>query len=250
MPDLDFLTRRPFAHRGLHNAARGIYENSRAAFIAAIDHGYGIELDVQMSRDGQAVVFHDDTLERLTDHTGPVRALDATTLTDITLGTSSDTIEPLGDILALIAGRVPVLIEIKDQSMTLAQTDGILERAVAHAVAQYDGPAAVRSFNPHAMHHVRDAEPSAICGLTTCDFSKQDWPTVSADRRRHLAAILDYHALNACFVSHDVNDLANPALVPLREHGVPILCWTVRSQQCAVSVKSMMDNITFENFLA
>jgi len=148
MRDLDFLTRRPFAHRGLHDTAQGIYENSRAAFVGAIEQGYGIELDVQMSRDGQAVVFHDDTLDRLTDHTGPVRALTAADLSGVTIGTSTDTIEPLADILAQIGGRVPILIEIKDQSLTLTETDGILERAVAQAVADYRGPAAVMSFNP------------------------------------------------------------------------------------------------------
>ena len=250
MRDLDFLTRRPFAHRGLHDTAQGIYENSRAAFVGAIEQGYGIELDVQMSRDGQAVVFHDDTLDRLTDHTGPVRALTAADLSGVTIGTSTDTIEPLADILAQIGGRVPVLIEIKDQSLTLTETDGILERAVAQAVADYRGPAAVMSFNPHAMFHVRDVAPDIICGLTTCDFAPHDWPGVDTQRLQELADIPDFDPLGAAFVSHYVNDLANPAVTTLRQRGIPIMCWTVRSQEQATTLGPMVDNITFEGFLA
>ena len=250
MRDLDFLTRRPFAHRGLHNAARGIYENSRAAFIAAIEHGYGIELDVQMSRDGQAIVFHDDTLDRLTDQCGPVRAMTAADLTGLTIGTSTDRIEPLADILNLIDGRVPVLIEIKDQSLTLSETDGKLEYAVAQAVANYSGPSAVMSFNPHAMFHINTTAPDVICGLTTCNFTPDEWPEVDAQRLRELDKIPDFDQLGAVFVSHDVNDLGNPALTALRKRGVPILCWTVQSQKQAASLDQLVDNITFENFLA
>ena len=250
MRDLNFLINRPFAHRGLHDTGRGIYENSRAAFVTAIDQGYGIELDVQMSRDGQAVVFHDDTLDRLTDRTGPIRAWDADELSRITLGTSADTIEPLRDVLALIAGRVPVLIEIKDQSLTLTETDGILERAVAQAVADYHGPAAVMSFNPHAMHHVAAAKADIICGLTTCDFCETEWPDVAPDRLKHLATLTDLDAIGGQFVSHDVADLTNPALTPIRQRGLPVLCWTVVSREQAKLVTDVTDNITFEGFLA
>lgn len=250
MRDLDFLTRRPFAHRGLHDAARGIYENSRAAFVAAIEQGYGIELDVQMSRDGQAVVFHDDTLDRLTDRAGPVRALTAADLSGVTIGTSADTIEPLADILDLIGGRVPVLIEIKDQSLTLTETDGTLERAVVQAVEQYAGPTAIMSFNPYAMYHVRNVAAHVICGLTTCDFNPDEWPGVDAQRLQELEDIPDFDPLGAAFVSHDINDLDNPAVTALRQRSVPILCWTVQSQKQAASLAPVVDNITFENFLA
>src|SRR6056297_1261202 len=107
---------RPIAHRGYHDAAAGRIENSRSAFAAAMEAGYGIELDVQLSRDGVAMVFHDTMLDRLTDETGPVRDRGAAALQDIGLTGSRDTIQTLTQVLRAIDGTVPVLVEIKDQS--------------------------------------------------------------------------------------------------------------------------------------
>ena len=106
--------RLPIAHRALHGPGRP--ENSRAAILSAMAAGYGIEIDVQGTADGQAVVFHDDDLDRLTDATGPVRARTAQELAALRLKGCDETIPSLAEVLALVAGRAPLLIEIKDQT--------------------------------------------------------------------------------------------------------------------------------------
>ena len=145
-----FLTQPP-AHRALHDSAAGRPENSRAAVRAAVAAGYGIEIDVQLSSDGQAMVFHDEDLDRLTSDCGPVRARTAAELGRTRLRDAEDGIPTLPEVLALIGGRVPLLIEIKDQTLTMSETDGRLEAATAAALASYTGPVAVMSFNPHAV---------------------------------------------------------------------------------------------------
>ncbi|OZA01967.1 MAG: hypothetical protein B7Y02_17125 [Rhodobacterales bacterium 17-64-5] len=131
----------PLAHRGLHDAAQGRIENSASAFAAAIAAGYGIELDVQRSADDVAVVFHDDDMDRLTDATGAFRDRTAAELGRTLLAGGTDTIPTLQEVLALVAGRVPLLIEIKENWNTMQDTDGILEQSVAEALVGYGGPA-------------------------------------------------------------------------------------------------------------
>ena len=135
LPD-GFLTR-PLAHRALHDVAAGRPENSRAAIEAAIAAGYGIEVDLQLSRDGQAMTFHDYSLPRLTGQAGQVSALDAEALGQIGLIGNGEGIPTFAETLRLVAGRVPLLVELKDQHWKMGQTDGRLERAVAADLEGY-----------------------------------------------------------------------------------------------------------------
>jgi hypothetical protein len=146
----------PLAHRALHDVADARPENSRAAVRAAVAAGYGIEIDLQASRDGAAMVFHDYDLGRLTPETGPLRQHDAAQLARIPLTGGKEGIPDLPEILGLVAGRVPLLIELKDQHGGMGQTDGTLEAATAVALAGYAGPVAVMSFNPHMMMAMAD----------------------------------------------------------------------------------------------
>ncbi|MEO1747287.1 MAG: glycerophosphodiester phosphodiesterase family protein, partial [Pseudomonadota bacterium] len=111
---LSALVKNPIAHRGLHDGNEAIFENTRSAFQAAVDLGYAIELDVQLSSDGKAIVFHDDTLDRLTTLTGPVHDQTAETLGSASIGSGDDTAETLEQILQFVAGRVPIVIELKE----------------------------------------------------------------------------------------------------------------------------------------
>ncbi|SES28727.1 Glycerophosphoryl diester phosphodiesterase [Tranquillimonas rosea] len=240
-----FLTR-PIAHRALHGPGRP--ENSRAAVAAAVDHGYGIEIDVQLSRDGSAMVFHDDTLDRLTPETGAIRQRDAAALTRIPLKGSDETIPMLADLLDLVAGRVPLLIEVKDQDGALGPDVGALERAVAETVAGYDGPLAVMSFNPHAIAAMARLLPDVPRGLTTCSFAAGDWP-LDSERRAQLATIPDYDRVGASFISHEHRDLSNPRLPELRRQGAGLLCWTIRSVEEEAVARQVADNVTFEGYL-
>lgn len=245
----DFLTV-PLAHRGLHDLARGRPENSVAAFRAALDAGYGIELDVQVSRDGEAMVFHDEELERLTAETGPVNLRSAAQLSAIPLRGATEGIPTLMEVLDLVDGRCPVLIEIKDQSGDLGTSEGALERAVLSALSTYEGPAAVMSFNPHPIAAIRDAAPEIAAGLVTDDFNDPAWGFVPAARRAALQDLKDTEALGLEFISHNRSDLDNPAVARLKKHGLAILCWTIRSETEEAEARRIVDNITFEGYAA
>ncbi|MFN4056946.1 MAG: glycerophosphodiester phosphodiesterase family protein [Roseinatronobacter sp.] len=247
MPDLPepFLTR-PIAHRGLHGG--GLVENSLSAIDAAIAGDYGIEIDIQESADGVAMVFHDDTLERLTVAEGPVRAQTAEALGKLTLGGTTDHIPRLSEVLTRVAGRVPLLIEIKDQSLTLGALSGSLEAAVARELAGYSGPVAVMSFNPGSMAHMARLAPQVPRGLVTCDFAPDDWDGVPQARLQDLKTIPDVAKVGASFISHDWADLDRPRVQDLRDQGLTILCWTIRNADQERQVRAVAANITFEGY--
>ncbi|WP_134678655.1 glycerophosphodiester phosphodiesterase family protein [Paracoccus ravus] len=242
----DFL-RLPIAHRGLHSA--GVPENSMAAFRAAIAAGYGIECDIQAASDGTPVVFHDDDLPRLTGADGLVRALGMDALSMLRIMGTDEPIPTLTALLAEVAGQVPLLIEIKDQSLRSADEVGDLSERVAAQLADYPGRVAVMSFNPHSVAGLRKAIPDIAVGLTTCAYDEADWPDLDARTRSELAAISDFDRVGASFISHDRTDLENPAVAALRARGVPVLSWTIRSPAEEALARRVADNITFENYL-
>ncbi len=148
----------PLAHRGYHGGPNGV-ENSREAIANAVANGYGIELDLQLSADGQAMVFHDDTLDRMTCKSGQVLDKSAAKLGTILLSGGQTGIPTLAEILKQVAGKVPLLIEIKYQNADLGPTSGQLERATAAALQSYSGAVAVMSFNPHSVAHMAKFAP-------------------------------------------------------------------------------------------
>ena len=245
----EFL-RLPLAHRALHMRSDRRPENSPAAIRAAVEAGYGIEIDVQCSRDGQAMAFHDEWLERLTEVTGFVRDFDAADLMQIKLRDSDDGIPTLPQVLQMVAGRVPLLIEIKDQTDRMAQTDGRLEAAVAAALAGYAGPVAVMSFNPHSVAHMARLAPAVPRGLTTSAYAASEWEPLAAERCDELREIADYDRVGACFISHEAADLARPRVAALKAAGSAVLCWTIRSAAEEAKARAVADNVTFEGYLA
>jgi glycerophosphoryl diester phosphodiesterase len=245
----EFL-RKPIAHRALHNMSQGRPENSRAAVRAAIAAGYGIEIDLQLSRDGQAIVFHDASLDRLTLDSGPLNLRSAAELAHIPLRGGAEAIPSLTDILALVAGQIPILIELKDQHGELGPTDGKLETATAAALAMYSGQVALMSFNPHSVLRMARMCPDRPRGLVTAAYSAQNWPDLSASTRDRLRDITDYDHVSASFISHEAADLHRPRVAELREKGAAILCWTVTSPAAEAAARRQADNITFEGYLA
>lgn len=245
----EFLTR-PITHRGYHDRARGIIENSASAVSAAVAAGYGIEIDLQLSSDGQPMVFHDETLDRLTDKAGDLNAHTAADLQQLRLKGSTDTIPTLAQILTLIAGRVPLLIEIKDQSLTLSQTDGRLEAAVAEVLAGYAGPVALMSFNPHSVALMASLAPTLPRGLTTSAYDPIDWHPVPKATCDALREIPDYDRTDSSFISHEASDLSRPRVTTLRAQGAAILCWTIRSAQAEAEARKIAQNVTFEGYVA
>lgn len=237
---------RSFAHRGLHGPE--LPENSAGAVRAAVEAGYGIEIDLQISSDGRAMVFHDDTLERMTGETGRVDARTADALRPVRLGGTEETIPTLSEILGIVGGRVPLLIELKDQDGALGPGVGPLERAVAADLAGYEGPAAVMCFNPHSVACLADLMPGRPRGLVTEDFPPEDWPGVPEARLAELRSIPDAHRVGAAFISHDRKHLHAPDVARLKADGLAILCWTVRSEDEARVARRVADAITFEGF--
>jgi glycerophosphoryl diester phosphodiesterase len=243
------FTQLPIAHRALHDQSDGRPENSRAAIHAATDAGYAIEIDVQLSADGAAMVFHDYHLERLTDVQGAVRLVHSDALKAIPLRGSAEGIPDLPDVMELVAGRVPLLIEIKDQDGAMGKAVGPLEHAVARALAGYSGDVALMSFNPHSVAFMQQLCPDVPRGLTTSAYRTQDWP-LPEQTCAHLREIPDYERVGACFISHEMDDLERPRVTELREAGAVICCWTVRSAAQEAQARRIAHNITFEGYSA
>ncbi len=244
------LLARPVAHRALHDRAQGRIENSPAAIRAAIAAGYPVEIDLQLSADGQAMVFHDEELDRLTAESGPVTAHTAADLGRIGLTGGPDTIPTLAQVLALVGGRVPLLVEIKDQSLTMTETDGRLEAEAARLLSAYKGEVAVMSFNPFAIHHMARLAPGLPRGLTTSAYDPQAWAPLSATACDRLRDIADYHPTHSSFISHEAADLARPRVATLAAEGAAILCWTIRSPAEEAAARHIAQNVTFEGYLS
>ena len=227
----------------------GVQENSRSAFLAAIKTGYGIELDLQLSSDGEAMVFHDYSLERLTNKTGPIRIRTAVELRKTELKVGGDRILDLEELLRLVDGQVPLLVELKDQDGALGPDVGILERRTAELLANYAGDVAVMSFNPHSIKLISEIAPEVPRGLTTCDFNSESWSILPKKRAEELNNIPDFDRVGADFISHDWQSLDAAPVTTLRSKGVPILCWTVQSAAQEIKARRLADNVTFEGYI-
>lgn len=245
----EFLTT-PLAHRALHDVTDGRPENSRAAIIAAISAGYGIEVDLQLSRDAQAMVFHDYGLDRLAKAKGAIRQKSSEELASIGLIGGDEGVPTLPEVLDLVAGRVPLLIELKDQDGQMGTNIGALEAATAAALNAYAGPVAVMSFNPNSVAKLAELLPHIPRGITTSSYLHDNWPTLPAKVCDHLKEIPDFDRVGASFISHEVDDLTRPRVADLKSQGAEILCWTVTSPQMEAEARKVAANITFEQYLA
>ena len=239
---------KPFAHRGLHDDERP--ENSLAAIEGAMDAGYGIELDVQASADGEAMVFHDYTLERLSGDESRIQEHDADTLRDVRLAGTGETIPTLAEVLEHVNGRAPILIEIKDQSQGFTATDGTLERRVCDVLraAGCVDTCAVMSFNPFSANHVRQALPEVVRGLVSYDFKHLSDMRLSSHHRQDLASMRWFEEVGGEFISYGATSFPSARIAEMRSTGVPVFCWTIRSQAQADEALKHCDQITFEGY--
>lgn len=230
--ELRHLIARPFAHRGLHGQGR--IENSRAAFAAAIEARHGIELDVQVTGDAQAVVFHDEWLSRLAVDEGVVRGRTVAQLARIRLRDSDEFIPSLAEILALIDGRAPLLIEVKSPNREV----GTLCRAVSAALKGYAGPVAVMSFNPEVGHWFAKHDPARLRGLVVTDKGRK-W-------RGWLKRRLALWRSKADFLAYDIRDLPSGFAESARRRGLRVLTWTVRTMAERARAAEHADQIIYE----
>ena len=240
----------PIAHRALHDLTQGRPENSREAIEAAVAAGFGIEIDLQPSSDGVAMVFHDNTLDRLTGETGPIKARTAAALAAIPLTGGPSGIPTFAEVLEIVAGRVPLLVEIKDQDGQMGDNIGALEAAAAETAKDYDGPLAFMSFNPHSAARMAALAPDTPRGLITAAYDPKDWRMLSAETCAHLAMIPDMDPAEASFISHHAPDLGRARVREIAAQGWPVLCWTIRSAEAEAEARQLADNVTFEGYPA
>lgn len=232
---LQTLLDRPIAHRGLHDGNRSVPENSSLAAECAIEAGYGIECDIRLSRDGKPHVFHDHDLARLCGVPGRVRDCTSRDLAELRLVETGESIPTLASFLVMVAGRVPLLIEMKEEV-------GIDRRHYVDAVLadleRYDGPAALMSFDRALVAALLDAGPAWPVGITTSGSGAHD-----------LQGLQELFDRGCSFVSHDSKDLPNEFCTAMRTRGrVALLCWTVRGKDDQERLRRHVDQITFEGF--
>lgn len=224
----------PFAHRGLHGDGRP--ENSLAAFEAAIERGHGIELDVRLTLDGRAAVFHDEALDRLTGAQGPVARLTSEELKALELrGGGGERIPILEDVLSLVHGRVPLLIELKAPNASAAR----LCATVARTLHGYLGPVAVMSFNPEVGDWFAHRSLRRLRGLVV---SEQDKKGLRGRIERWFAA----RRARPDFLAFDIRDLPSAFAARHRARGLPVLTWTVRSEAQRAVAAEHADQIVYE----
>jgi glycerophosphoryl diester phosphodiesterase len=243
MAELYWL-KRPIAHRGLHDEPKGIVENSASAVRAAMGAGLAVEVDLQCAADHMPIVFHDATLDRLTAETGPVAARHVEALCQIPLRNSSDRILSFPALLALVEGRVPLILEVK----STWTRDGKFERNIAGMLAAYPGPVAVMSFDPYSLASFREAAPLLPRGLVADRFDdRSHWSHLSLWRRIAMRNLLSSAIARPNFIAYDIGAL--PALAPLVARllfGLPLLTWTVRTKDERERALRYADAMIFE----
>jgi glycerophosphoryl diester phosphodiesterase len=246
MPALEWLTARPIAHRGLHDAPSGAIENTAAAFSAAIAGGYGMETDLQISADGEAMVHHDDALGRLTEGSGRLAEMTAAEIKSVRFKAGAARILTLGELCDLVAGQAPLLLELK------SRFDGDLRVAkrTVEVLSGYSGPVAVMSFDPDLIEAVQHAAPIITRGIVAeRHYSETEWDSLSNAQRRRLAWLLHAPQSRPQFLAYSVKDL--PAAAPLLARtffGLPLLTWTVRTEDDRKLASRWADQIIFEGW--
>jgi len=242
----DWLTARPIAHRGLHDAGRGLIENTAGAARAAIAAGYGIEVDVQLSGDGEAMVYHDDALGRLTEGDARLGRLSATELKQVAFRNSAERMLTLGDLCDLVNARSTILIELKSRF----DGDARLANRVAEVLSAYAGPAAPMSFDPWQIAALRHKAREIPCGIIAAKYRPHPyWDLMPAWMRYGMGYLLTGLVARPHFVAYAAADL--PALAPLvakRLFGRPLLAWTVRGAAERQHALRWADQIIFEGF--
>ena len=241
---LDWLTARPVAHRGLHDAAKGVIENTPSSVAAAVAANYAIEVDLQITADGEAMMYHDDALGRLTEGSAALRDMSAADLRRVPFKATGDRMISLRELCELVAGRSTLVLELKSHF----DHDRRLPLRVAEVLRGYAGPVAAMSFDPHQIAVLREAAPELRRGLVAESryrphHQNRSWFRSSAGYVRDLLAGRPQ------FLAYSVRDLPSP--VPLTSRyalGLPLLTWTVRTDEDRARAARWADQMIFEGF--
>jgi glycerophosphoryl diester phosphodiesterase len=241
-----WLTARPVAHRGLHDAARGIIENMPGAARAAIDGNFSIECDLQLTADGEAMVHHDDALGRLTEGSGALLGMTASALKAVKFKDTSERMMSLGDLCALVQGRVPLVIELKSHF----DGDRRLAARMAEILGAYSGPVAGMSFDPDLVLALREKMPGLPRGIIAQRYYDDDhWKKLTPEQRRNMLHLRHAFRTRPHFVAFWVDQLPAPApWIARRIFGLPLLTWTVRTPAQRERAARSADQMIFEGF--
>jgi glycerophosphoryl diester phosphodiesterase len=242
-----WLTARPVAHRGLHDAAHGIIENMPAAAEAAVAGNFSIECDIQLTADGEAMVHHDDALGRLTEGSGALLEKTAAELRAVRFKDTPERMMSLGDLCALVNGRVPLVIEVKSHF----DGDRRLVRRMAQVLATYSGPAVGMSFDPDQVLGLRETMPELPRGIIAQrNYDDDYWKKLTPDQRQSMLYLRHAFRTRPQFVAYWVNQLPAPAPWIARNlFGLPLLTWTVRTPEQRERAARYADQMIFEGFV-
>lgn len=230
--DLSFLTKNLIAHRGYHNINLEIPENSLIAFEEAIRKNYLIELDLHILKDGSVVVFHDDNLERMTGVNKNLKDCSYEQIKDLKLQGTNSCIPLFKDVLNLVNGKVPIIIELKYDTF-----GGVLEKEVINILKSYNGLYAIKSFNPFSVLWMRMHSPDVPRGFLSSDLKdKSIWSKL-------LLKFLDVD-----FISYSIDSLPNKLVEKFRKNKL-VLGWTISSNSDLEKAKKYCDNFICENIL-
>jgi len=241
MARADFLTHTPIAHRGLHNG-HDAPENSLKAFQRAVDGKFLIELDIHIIKSGEVVVFHDDNLRRICGIDKDLKDCTFTEIRELNLKHTHERIPLLSEALAVINGKVPILIELKTD-----QKAGKLEAAALDILKRYKGKYAIQSFNPLSLRWLRKNAPHIVRGQLACDFSKAKKGPIFC--KRALKNLRFYPIAQPDFISYDFHALPNARVAKLRAQGTPVLGWTVKKVSESQEALKYCDNLICEEIL-
>lgn len=243
---LDFLIRTPIAHRGLHDRESGIVENTRGAFAAALARGYAIECDLQITAEGEAVVFHDEHLDRLTEASGWVKDQTAPQMAQLVIRGSGDRVQTLRELLEQVNGAVPLVIELKSHWNS---DDRLVRRALA-VLERYTGAYCLMSFDPDMIDAVRSLSPGTVRGIVADRAVDGYYSFLPMKRRLELRTMEHLLRTRPHFMSFYFGELPWAPVTAFRDAGNPVISWTIRSPEQAAIARRYSDQITFERFLA
>lgn len=233
-----WLANRLIAHRGLHN--KQCPENTLAAFSRAIEAGYAVEMDVQMTRDGELVVFHDYDLERLTGLKGDIRKVDYSYIKDATILGTDQRIPLFEEFLKHIDGRIPILIEVKHHRHI-----GPVEEKIAALLENYSGEVAVESFNPLIILWFKRHAPKVVRGQLSSNLKEDKLPLW---QKFVVWSLLLLRINGSQFLAYDADNIHRPVILRLKKR-MPVVMWTVRDPKVLEETKGYYDNYMFEGYI-
>jgi glycerophosphoryl diester phosphodiesterase len=239
----------PFAHRGLFVPAQAP-ENSLAAFRAALDGGFGMECDVHVTSDDRVIVFHDDTLERLTNGAGQVADMRWSDLSSLCLQGTAERIPLLEDLIALVGQHkpaLPLVIELKSFGKAGWDRSGRLERATLRALQGYTGDVLIKSFNPYSVQLLLDLESEWPVGQLACQMHADgDFGYLRPEDAKILSALASATTRQAHFISYGINDLYESLRNDPELRSKPWMSWTIRTREQLEKAKKLGCQLVFE----